>query len=42
MKNKISVAITGYYGTGSSALIDLLKEYDSVKIVALLRKNMNI
>lgn len=34
MRNRISVAVTGYYGTGSSALIDLLKEYDNVKIAA--------
>lgn len=30
---QINVAITGFYGTGSSAVIDLLREYDGVKIV---------
>lgn len=33
MKNTY-VAITGYYGTGSSAVIDLLKEYERVGIAA--------
>lgn len=33
MMNKINVAVTGYYGTGSSAVIDLLKEYKDVSIV---------
>ncbi|MDL2292011.1 sulfotransferase domain-containing protein [Acholeplasma sp. OttesenSCG-928-E16] len=31
---KNNVAIVGYYGTGSSAVIDLLKEYSSVNIAA--------
>lgn len=31
--NKIHIAVTGYYGTGSSAVIDLLKEYNDVAIV---------
>lgn len=30
---KINVAVTGFYGTGSSAVIDLLREYDGVKVV---------
>ena len=29
MKN---VAVTGYFGTGSSAVIDLLREYENVKL----------
>ena len=29
----MNVAVTGYVGTGSSAMIDLLREYDGVKIV---------
>lgn len=34
MKEKSHIAITGYYGTGSSAVIDLLKEYEGVSISA--------
>lgn len=34
MNKKINVAVTGYYCTGSSALIDLLKEYDNVEIAS--------
>ncbi len=34
MMKKINIAVTGYYATGSSALIDLLKEYDSVSIAS--------
>lgn len=30
---KRNIAVTGYYATGSSAVIDLLREYDEVKIV---------
>lgn len=30
---KINIAVTGYYGTGSSAVIDLLREYKNVTIV---------
>ncbi len=30
---KINVAVTGYYGTGSSAVIDLLREYDNIQVV---------
>ena len=30
--NNIYLAITGYYGTGSSAILDLLKEYEGVNI----------
>lgn len=29
----MNIAVTGYVGTGSSAMIDLLREYDGVKIV---------
>ena len=28
-----NIAVTGYYETGSSALIDLLAEYDNTQIV---------
>lgn len=28
-----NIAVTGYYGTGSSAMLDLLSEYDNVSIV---------
>lgn len=31
--SKLNVAVTGFYGTGSSAVIDLLREYTSVKVV---------
>lgn len=34
MSRKINVAITGYYSTGSSALVDLLKEYDNTAIAS--------
>lgn len=34
MVNKVYLAVTGYYGTGSSAVIDLLKEYCSSGIAA--------
>ncbi len=30
---RINVAVTGYFGTGSSAVIDLLKEYDNIQVV---------
>lgn len=30
---RIKVAVTGYFGTGSSAVIDLLKEYKNVTVV---------
>ncbi|RHC03602.1 sulfotransferase domain-containing protein [Dorea formicigenerans] len=33
MKSKINVAVTGYFGTGSSAVVDLLKEYGNVRVV---------
>lgn len=33
MNTRINVAVTGYFGTGSSAVVDLLKEYKPVKIV---------
>ena len=36
--NKLNVAVTGYYGTGSSAVIDLLREYEGVKIVPSIGK----
>ena len=29
----MNIAVTGYVGTGSSAMIDLLREYDGIKIV---------
>lgn len=29
----VNLAITGYYGTGSSAVLDLLSEYENVKIL---------
>lgn len=31
--NKKNIAVTGYYGTGSSAVIDLLREYKGVEVV---------
>ncbi len=31
--NNLNIAVTGYYGTGSSAVIDLLREYKNVKVV---------
>lgn len=33
MKAKTNVAVTGYFGTGSSAVVDLLKEYKNVRVV---------
>ena len=33
MNSKINIAVTGYFGTGSSAVIDLLREYRGVKIL---------
>ena len=30
---ELNVAVTGFYGTGSSAVIDLLREYKGVKVV---------
>ena len=33
MESKINVAVTGYFGTGSSAVVDLLKEYENVRVV---------
>ena len=33
MESKINVAVTGYFGTGSSAVVDLLKEYGNVRVV---------
>ena len=30
---KLNIAVTGYFGTGSSAVIDLLREYQGVKVV---------
>lgn len=32
MSSKINVAVTGYFGTGSSAVVDLLKEYKNVRV----------
>lgn len=32
MADRITLAITGYYGTGSSAVIDLLRSYDEVYV----------
>jgi len=37
MSESLYVAVTGYYSTGSSALIDLLKEYDDVAIASPVR-----
>ena len=34
MNDNLNLAITGFYGTGSSAVIDLLKEYEGVSISA--------
>lgn len=31
--SKLNIAVTGYFGTGSSAVIDLLKEYKNVSVV---------
>ena len=39
MSSKINVAITGYFGTGSSAVVDLLKEYENVSIVPYENKS---
>lgn len=33
MKQKHNIAVTGYYGTGSSAVLDLLSEYDATSVV---------
>ena len=33
MSKSSIIAVTGYMGTGSSAVIDLLREYDTVKVV---------
>ena len=33
MESKINVAVTGYFGTGSSAVVDLLREYENVRVV---------
>lgn len=35
----MNIAVTGYVGTGSSAMIDLLREYEGVKIVPEQRKS---
>lgn len=32
-EQKLNVAVTGFYGTGSSAVIDLLREYKGVNVV---------
>lgn len=34
MEEHINLSITGFYGTGSSALIDLLSEYEDVRIAS--------
>ena len=39
MNKKINVAVTGYFRTGSSAVIDLLREYDCVKVVPYENKS---
>lgn len=39
MKNKRNVAVTGYYGTGSSAVTDLLREYTTASVVPYEDKN---
>lgn len=33
MNKNLNVAVTGFYGTGSSAVIDLLREYNGVHVV---------
>ncbi len=33
MNNWMNIAVTGYFGTGSSAVIDLLREYDCITLV---------
>lgn len=33
MNKNINVSVTGYYATGSSAVIDLLREYEKVQVV---------
>ena len=34
----LNVAVTGYYGTGSSAVLDFLEEYDNVSLVPIDRE----
>ena len=36
---KLNVAVTGYYGTGSSAVTDLLREYKKTSVVPFSDKN---
>lgn len=33
MTRKINVAVTGFYGTGSGAVVDLLREYEEMQVV---------
>ena len=37
--SKVNIAVTGYYATGSSAMIDLLAEYSNTQVVPYGRKN---
>lgn len=39
MGSKVNVAVTGYFGTGSSAVVDLLKEYKNVRIAPFNNKS---
>ncbi len=36
---KLNIAVTGYYGTGSSAVTDLLREYDECVVVPYNNRN---
>lgn len=36
---KTNIAVTGYYGTGSSAIMDLIREYDCARVVPYEDKN---
>lgn len=35
----INVAVTGYYGTGSSAVLDFLEEYSNVSLVPIIKES---
>lgn len=39
MDNRVNVAVTGYFRTGSSAIVDLLKEYNDVRVVPYENKS---
>ncbi len=36
---KTNIAVTGYYGTGSSAIMDLIREYDCARVVPFKDRN---